>query len=268
MAQHDYQISNGSGIAVRNDVNNALAAVVTQNAGSTAPSPTYPYMWWADTTSGHLKQRNAANTAWIDHGSMAESFLRTGAVAPGGAAGLLRADGDASSLTGVPAGVQDSLDDIAAIAQVMHLQHQENSGVQGGSSVSGAVRALPIHTLVSNTIVGASFSASTGRFTLPAGLYEVNATHSFYRSVTSAIYLGSVTGDAVSLKGESAFSNSDGGYASAFSFISGVLQLSGPTSLEPRYRSGGSYSGSGLGLATGFGDKEIYGNVFIRKLLW
>lgn len=65
MAQHDYVIANGTGAAVRSDLNNALAAIVTQNSGATAPATTYAYQWWADTTTGLLKIRNAANNAWI-----------------------------------------------------------------------------------------------------------------------------------------------------------------------------------------------------------
>jgi len=65
MAQHDYVIANGTGAAVRSDLNNALAAIVSQNSGPTAPSPTYAYQPWADTTAGLYKIRNAANNAWI-----------------------------------------------------------------------------------------------------------------------------------------------------------------------------------------------------------
>jgi hypothetical protein len=65
MSQHDYVIANGTGAAVRSDLNNALAAIVSQNSGATAPSTTYAYQWWADTTTGLLKLRNAANNAWI-----------------------------------------------------------------------------------------------------------------------------------------------------------------------------------------------------------
>ena len=65
MAQHDYVIANGTGAAVRSDLNNALAAIVSQNSGATAPSPTYAFQWWADTTTGLLKLRNAANSGWI-----------------------------------------------------------------------------------------------------------------------------------------------------------------------------------------------------------
>ncbi len=65
MAQHDYVIANGTGAAVRSDLNNALAAIVSQNSGATEPTTTYAYQWWADTTTGLLKLRNAANNAWI-----------------------------------------------------------------------------------------------------------------------------------------------------------------------------------------------------------
>lgn len=65
MAQHDYNIANQSGQAFRQDLNNALAAAVTNNSGASAPSTTYAYQYWADTGAGLLKIRNAANSAWI-----------------------------------------------------------------------------------------------------------------------------------------------------------------------------------------------------------
>jgi hypothetical protein len=65
MATHDYVIANASGAAVRSDLNNALAAIVSNNSNATAPATTYAYMWWVDTTNGQLKQRNAANDDWI-----------------------------------------------------------------------------------------------------------------------------------------------------------------------------------------------------------
>lgn len=70
MAQHDYSISNQSGAAFRQDLNNALSAIVSINSGSTAPASTFAYMLWADTTAGQLKQRNAANTDWVVIGTL------------------------------------------------------------------------------------------------------------------------------------------------------------------------------------------------------
>ncbi|BAQ93697.1 hypothetical protein [uncultured Mediterranean phage uvMED] len=65
MATHDYVIANGTGNAVRSDLNNALAAIVSNNSSSSEPSTKYAYQWWADTTTGQLKLRNSANNAWV-----------------------------------------------------------------------------------------------------------------------------------------------------------------------------------------------------------
>ena len=66
MSTHDYVIANASGSAVRSDINNVLAAIVSNNSSSSEPSTKYAYMLWADTTNGILKIRNSANNAWIE----------------------------------------------------------------------------------------------------------------------------------------------------------------------------------------------------------
>ena len=65
MATHDYVLANQSGSSFRTDLNNALAAVVSNNSNATEPSTKYAYELWADTNSGYLKIRNAANNAWV-----------------------------------------------------------------------------------------------------------------------------------------------------------------------------------------------------------
>lgn len=65
MSQHDFIIDNQSGAAFRADVNGALGALATCSSGATEPATKYAFQWWADTASGILKQRNAANTAWL-----------------------------------------------------------------------------------------------------------------------------------------------------------------------------------------------------------
>jgi len=68
MAQHDYNLINQSGANFRADLNNALSAIATNNAGTSAPSTTFKYEWWIDEASGVLKIRNSANSAWITTG--------------------------------------------------------------------------------------------------------------------------------------------------------------------------------------------------------
>jgi len=66
MATHDYVIDNGTGSAVRTDLNNVLSAIVSNNSSSSEPSTKYAYQWWADTTTGILKIRNSSNNGWVE----------------------------------------------------------------------------------------------------------------------------------------------------------------------------------------------------------
>ena len=65
MATHDYVIANQSGAAFRTDLNNALAAIVSNNSNSSSPATTYAYQWWVNTTDTVLMLRNSSNDAWI-----------------------------------------------------------------------------------------------------------------------------------------------------------------------------------------------------------
>ena len=67
MAQHDYSIANQTGAQFRTDLNNALAAIVTQNSDEatlTAPSSTFAYQYYIDTTDDILYQRSGTNSTW------------------------------------------------------------------------------------------------------------------------------------------------------------------------------------------------------------
>ena len=67
MATHDYVLANQSGSSFRSDLNNALAAIVSQNSNATEPATTYAYQYWVDTsaTPALVKQRNSSNDAWV-----------------------------------------------------------------------------------------------------------------------------------------------------------------------------------------------------------
>ena len=102
MAQHDYVLANQSGSSFRTDLNNALAATVSLNSGSSAPSTTYAYQYWIDTsvTPAILKQRNAADNAWIEIRNADGSFAAVGIGTTSPTAGTLEivdAAGDATA---------------------------------------------------------------------------------------------------------------------------------------------------------------------------
>jgi hypothetical protein len=90
--QADFIVSNGTGAAVRSDLNVQFAAIVSNNSGATEPATMYAYQWWADTTAGLLKIRNAANNAWVTVGTLADANLGLLSLAGGTLTGALLAD--------------------------------------------------------------------------------------------------------------------------------------------------------------------------------
>jgi hypothetical protein len=65
MSQSDLSISNVSRSLFRTENNEALQALASLSSDATEPATTYPFQLWADTSTGVLKQRNAANNGWI-----------------------------------------------------------------------------------------------------------------------------------------------------------------------------------------------------------
>ncbi|MCL4490839.1 MAG: hypothetical protein M1510_02895 [Nitrospirae bacterium] len=77
-AQHDFDITTAdanTGVTMRGQINAALQALAGLSSGAAAPVTPYAYQFWADTTTGLLKIRNAANNAWIIVGTLASANL-------------------------------------------------------------------------------------------------------------------------------------------------------------------------------------------------
>ena len=100
MAQADQQIQNDTGSSVRADLNNNFDALFSNNSGSSEPSTTTAFMWFADTTNDALKIRNAADSAFITVGTLSETNLGLALKAsPSFTGNVAVAAGTASSLS-------------------------------------------------------------------------------------------------------------------------------------------------------------------------
>jgi len=80
MSQHDMDITTADAnvfVDYRAAVNAALKALASSNSGATEPATPYAYQVWADTASGILKQRNAANTGWVSLFTLATGPLES-----------------------------------------------------------------------------------------------------------------------------------------------------------------------------------------------
>jgi hypothetical protein len=182
MAQHDMDVSNQTFTATRADINAALQALASNSSGATAPATTFAYQWWADTTSGILKQRNAANSAWVNVLNLATG-VPTGAAASG-------ANGDITSLTALTAGGLPDNSVLTADIANAAITAAKLSGAQTGSAPIYGARAWCVFD---GTLTGTNAPTSGGNvssvtrngvgdytvtFTtaIPDGLYSVVAS--------------------------------------------------------------------------------------------
>jgi len=75
VATHDYSLANATGAQFRSDLNNALAAIASNNSNATDPATTFAFQWYVDTGDNKLKIRNGANNAYIDVGDVTAANL-------------------------------------------------------------------------------------------------------------------------------------------------------------------------------------------------
>jgi hypothetical protein len=184
MAQHDYSLANQSGLAFRQDLNNALAAIVSQNSGASEPSTTYAYQWWADTTAGVLKLRNAANNAWITIGTLASANLGLAPAASPSFTGTATFAGDVLlSGTGVldlPVGTTAQRPGSPTSGMIRFntdLTQFEGYNGTAWSSVGGGATGGGADTVFlenSNTVT-TNYTLSTGKNAVSAGPVTINA---------------------------------------------------------------------------------------------
>ena len=192
MAQHDYVIDNQSAPSARSDLNGALQAIVTQNSGASAPTTTYPDMFWYDTANNQIKKRNEANSAWITLGTIDEA---TGKFTPNSA--LTTTGIDPATLVVAAEGIASNNNDttIPTSAAVKSYTDTAVAGVVTNSvtllgtinTTSGSTQTLSGLTLTNYKrllfVVSNITASSNGQL-----LYIVNAASAY--KIASSFVLG------------------------------------------------------------------------------
>ena len=140
MSQHDYDIANGTGAAVRADINNVLQAIASNNSGSSAPSATFASQFFADTTAGVLKLRNTANNGYVNlfnlDGSLVADKVVTASIADNAVTAAKIADGQINSDKIVNGSIVNvDVNDSAAIAQSKLALSITNSEVNTSAAI-------------------------------------------------------------------------------------------------------------------------------------
>jgi hypothetical protein len=184
MAQHDYNLVDQPGASFRTDLNNALSATVTLNSGATEPSTTFAYMMWADTNTGLLKIRNAANNAWVSIRSLASAHLDvalggTGATTPAAARESLNIETTATGSTRIASGTTAQRDGTpnAGFFRFNSTtgQFEGHNGAAWGAVGGGATGGTGNAAFYENdTTISADYTIGTNKNAMTAGPITIN----------------------------------------------------------------------------------------------
>lgn len=200
MSQHDMTVANGSGATVRADLNDALAALASLSSGATEPGTMFAYQLWADTTTGLLKIRNAANSAWVTIGPLGTAGFGLGDVLPGFKYGLTLANNGIDPTNDIDIAIGEASSDDAATADrvrmtlltslTKRLDAAWAVGTTQGGLDTGSIANTTYHVFLiqrpDTGVVDALFSTSPSAPTLPTNYTKKRCIGSIIRA-SSAI---------------------------------------------------------------------------------
>ena len=140
------------------------------------------------------------------------------------------------------------------------VQHQESSGIDGGSAAGTTWNVRPLNTSLINTIAGASLSSD--RITLPSGTYEVVAESVSYYTNNHRLQLYNITDGNTEVFG--IYNGVNTGKAATATLFS-TFTIAATKVFEIRHYTVRAQITNGLGGAISQGI-EIYANVLIKKV--
>ena len=165
MSQHDMNIANQSFPNTRGDINNALAALVSQSSGASAPSTTFANQMWYDTTNNFLKMRNEADDAWITIAYLDQTSdeveFRTACIQAIDSAGIsLKTDEGTARLTISDAGTVDVVGTLTAARGIGDTQ---TASITGATTLDFATHQNFVLTLTGAVTLSNPSTESAGQ---------------------------------------------------------------------------------------------------------
>ena len=146
--------------------------------------------------------------------------------------------------------------------QVAYIRYVLNAGTHGGNATSGSWETRPINNLTGDASVVTTLASN--RFTLPAGVYDIDAKVPGYLCDRFQAKLVNITDTLDTAIGTSAFVGGAAGYSNSHSFINVRLALTAAKVFEIQGRVE-TTAAKGFGLESNFGVTEIYTTVKITK---
>ena len=190
MAEHDFVIDNGTGAAVRADINNVLQAIASNNSKSGALTTNFAYQWHVDTSDGNLKIRNAANNGYVTVGPVATTNFGLAPLTGGTFTG--KVTHNYTSSLNIPSGTTAQRDGSPAVGMFRHnstLNQFEgyNNGAWG--AIGGGAGATGGGT---DEVFFESDQAVTTSYTLSSGKHAHTVSPTINSGVTITVPSGAI----------------------------------------------------------------------------
>ena len=190
MAEHDFIIDNGTGSAVRTDLNNLFQAIASNNSKSGALTTNYAYQWHVDTSDGNLKIRNAANNGYVTVGPVATTNFGLAPLA--GATFTGEVTHNYTSSLNIPSGTTAQRDGSPAVGMFRHnstLNQFEgyNNGAWG--AIGGGAGATGGGT---DEVFFESDQTATTSYTLSSGNHAHTVSPTINSGVTITVPSGAI----------------------------------------------------------------------------
>ena len=151
------------------------------------------------------------------------------------------------------------------------LRDVKSSGTAGGTLTSGSYQTRTLNTQVGDTTFCSLTNGTTGtdgtanRFTLTAGTYNIEASAAGRLVNRHKIKLRNITDSTDSIIGTSEEAVA-GNNANCRSFLNGIIILTSTKTFELQHRGETTAATNGFGIASGFGEVEIYAQIKITKI--
>jgi len=152
---------------------------------------------------------------------------------------------------------------VPTASSIAIFNETQASGTNGGGFTSGSYIKRVLNTTVVNNITGCSIASSV--ITLPAGTYQVFATPSAISVGSHKSRLQNTTAATTLALGETAYNNTSFA-AYTTSTIQAYFVLATSSTIELQHRCQTTKTTDGYGIASSFGDSEIYSQITIFKV--
>lgn len=148
-----------------------------------------------------------------------------------------------------------------SMEEFIHVQHQQTSGTDGGSSVPG-MNEITLNAEENNTLQGASLASN--EVTLPTGTYYAVASASVFRTGQARLFLTDDDNN-IKLSGCTAFTKDDYNDGCLVQ-VSGVFSLAVGDDVKLRVSTSAGNTTDGLGISSGDGQTEVYADLKIWRV--